>query len=62
MRHWFRTVYQAVVTVAYALWVSLRYWLRTYDPKQGTFTEKYEYPELPAQNLSLGFAASTAST
>ena len=34
MRHWFRNIYQAVVTVAEALWVSLRYWLRTYDPRR----------------------------
>ena len=49
MRHWLRNIYQAVVTVAQALWVSVRYWLRTYDPRQRTFTEQYEYPELPAR-------------
>ena len=49
MRHWLSTVYQAVVTVAQALWVCLRYWLRTYNPRRGTFTEQYEYPELPAK-------------
>ncbi len=49
MRHWFWNVYQAVLTVGKALWVSLRYWLRTYDPRQRTFTEQYEYPELPAR-------------
>jgi NADH-quinone oxidoreductase subunit I len=49
MRRWLRNICQAVVTVAQALWVSLRYWLRTYDPQQRTFTEQYEYPELPAR-------------
>ena len=49
MLRWFRNIYRAVVTVATALWVSLRYWLRTYDPKRKTFTEHYEYPELPAR-------------
>ena len=48
LRRWFRNIYQAVVTVAVALWVSLRYWLRTYT-QQRTFTEQYEYPELPAK-------------
>jgi NADH-quinone oxidoreductase subunit I len=47
MRRWLRNVYLAVITVAQALWVCLRYWFRTYDPKRKTFTEQYEYPELP---------------
>ncbi len=49
MQTWFRNVYLAVVTVANALRVCLRYWFRTYDSDRRTFTEKYEYPELPAQ-------------
>ncbi|MBN2217368.1 MAG: 4Fe-4S binding protein [Pirellulales bacterium] len=49
MRSWFRNVYEAVATVAYALWVSLLYWIRTYDPQRKTFTEHYEYPELPLE-------------
>ena len=50
MRNWLRNVYLAVVTVAEALRVSLwNYWLRSYDPKRGTFTERYEYPELPTK-------------
>ena len=49
MRNWFRNVYSAVATVLVALWVSMRYWLRTYDPKRKTFTEHYEYPELPVE-------------
>ena len=49
MRTWCRNVYRTVVTVIYALWVGLRYWFITYDPKRGTYTEQYEYPELPAQ-------------
>ena len=49
MRNWFRNVFQAVATVAQALWISLRYWGRTYDPQRRTFTEQYEYPELPVR-------------
>ena len=49
MRHWFRTVYQAVITIAEALRVCIWYWLRTYNPRRRTFTEEYEYPELPAK-------------
>lgn len=47
MVRWFRNIYDAVVTVAHALWVGVRYWFKTYDPKRRTFTEHYEYPELP---------------
>ncbi len=48
MIRWFRDIYDAVVTVALALAASARWWLRTYDPQQRTFTEQYEFPELPA--------------
>lgn len=51
MRNWFLTVYEAVVTIASSLWTGLCYWLRTYDPKVLTYTEHYEYPELPAKIL-----------
>ena len=51
MRHWLRTIYQTVVTVAKALLVSLRYWLRTYDPRQRTFTEQYEYPSCRPKSI-----------
>ena len=47
--HWFRNVFHAVITVADALRVTLRYWVRTYDPQRKTFTEHFEYPELPLQ-------------
>jgi len=49
MRNWLRNIYQAVVTIVHALWVTLRYWWRTYDPRRRTFTEQYEYPELPVR-------------
>lgn len=49
MWRWFRNVFQAVATVFEAMRVSLRYWLVTYNPRKGTFTEQYEYPELPAK-------------
>jgi NADH-quinone oxidoreductase subunit I len=44
---WFRNIFVTVLTVADAMWVTLRYWLRTYDPQRKTFTEHFEYPELP---------------
>ena len=47
MSRWLRNIFDAVGTVAAALWVSLRYWARTYDPQRRTFTEQYEYPEKP---------------
>jgi NADH-quinone oxidoreductase subunit I len=47
MWRWFYNVYLAVVTIAEALRVCLRYWICSYNPKQLTFTEHYEYPELP---------------
>ena len=47
MIRWFKNIYDAVVTVADALWVGIRYWFKTYNPKRRTFTEHYEYPELP---------------
>ncbi|HEY4762019.1 MAG TPA: 4Fe-4S binding protein [Thermoguttaceae bacterium] len=47
MRRWLGNIIEAVVTVIQALWVSIRYWFRTYDPQRRTFTEHYEYPELP---------------
>ncbi len=46
---WFRDIGVAVVTVADAMKVTLLYWLRTYDPERKTFTEHFEYPELPTQ-------------
>lgn len=44
---WFRNIWDTVATVAEAMWVTVRYWGRTYDPDRRTFTEQYEYPELP---------------
>ncbi len=51
MLRWFKNIYTALATVALALWVSLRYWIRTYDPRRRTFTEHYEFPELPTAPL-----------
>ncbi len=48
MWDWCHNVLRAVVTVAHALWTTLRCWLITYRPERKTFTEQYEYPELPA--------------
>jgi len=47
MLRWFRDIYDAVSTVLCAMWVSIRYWTRTYNPTRRTFTEQFEYPELP---------------
>lgn len=49
LRQWFGNIWQAVATVAHSLWVTLRYWGRTYDPGRKTFTEHFEYPELPLE-------------
>jgi NADH-quinone oxidoreductase subunit I len=46
--NWCRDIWDAVSTVAQGMWVTLRYWLKTYDPDRKTFTEHFEYPELPA--------------
>ncbi len=34
-------------TLIHGMWVTLRYWLKTYDSERKTFTEHFEYPELP---------------
>jgi NADH-quinone oxidoreductase subunit I len=47
MGAWLRNVWDAVYTVAYGMWVTMRYWLITYRPERKTFTEHFEYPELP---------------
>ncbi len=47
MRNWFRNIFTAVTTTLSALWVSLRYWFRTYKPGRGAFTQQYEFPEIP---------------
>jgi NADH-quinone oxidoreductase subunit I len=46
---WCRNIVVAVTTVAKSLRVTLRYWIRTYNPDRKTFTEQYEYPELPVE-------------
>jgi NADH-quinone oxidoreductase subunit I len=48
---WIRNVVSAVGSIAWAMWVGLRYWIFSYAPSRGTFTEKYEYPELPVPVL-----------
>jgi NADH-quinone oxidoreductase subunit I len=47
MKDWFRDVFTAIFTVAHGLYVTLRCWLRTYDPDRKAFTQHFEYPELP---------------
>lgn len=44
---WLRNIWEAVATVGESLRVTVRYWRRTYDPARKTFTEQFEYPELP---------------
>ncbi len=48
MLRWFANIFDAVSTLLGALWVGMRYWILTYDPERRTYTEQYEYPELPA--------------
>ncbi len=47
MKTWFGNIADAVVTTVAALWVTMRYWIISYGEPRRTFTEKYEYPELP---------------
>jgi NADH-quinone oxidoreductase subunit I len=47
MWRWFENVFDTLASVIRAMWVSVRSWLRTYHPKRRTFTEHFEYPELP---------------
>lgn len=44
---WARDLLDAIVTVGQGLAVTFRNWMITYDPARRTFTEKFEYPELP---------------
>lgn len=46
---WIANVVFAVVTTYDALRVAMRAWWRTYRPERKTFTEQFEYPELPAK-------------
>ena len=48
MREWFRNLVTAIRTVLEGMAVTLRVFGSTYDQKRRTFTEHYEYPELPA--------------
>ena len=45
MRAWWRNVVVAVKTVAQGMWITLWYFLQTYQRK--AFTQHFEYPELP---------------
>jgi NADH-quinone oxidoreductase subunit I len=44
---WMGNIVEAVYTVAYGMWVTLRTWIKTYRPERKAFTEHFEYPELP---------------
>ena len=44
---WLGNILEAVYTVVEGMYVSLRMALRTYRPERKTFTEHFEYPELP---------------
>jgi NADH-quinone oxidoreductase subunit I len=45
MSEWLRNVWLAVKTVGEGMYITLWYFLQTY--RRQTFTERYEYPELP---------------
>ena len=47
VKAWTGNVVQAVYTVAHGMWVTFRTWIKTYRPERKTFTEHFEYPELP---------------
>ena len=47
MLDWLGNIRNAVVTIAHGMWITLRYWLKTYQDGRGTFTEQFEYPEKP---------------
>ena len=47
MVNWFRNIYIAVATVSHALWVGSSLLDSYLRPERRTFTEKYEFPELP---------------
>src|ERR1700676_5292361 len=38
---WLRDIWDAVSTVACGMWVTLRYWFKTYEPGRRTFTERF---------------------
>ena len=42
------------------MWVTLRYWIKTYVPQRSTFTDQFEYPEKPMP-WRPGIAAFTAT-
>ncbi|MEO1495690.1 MAG: NADH-quinone oxidoreductase subunit I [Planctomycetota bacterium] len=46
---WLSNVVGAVRTVGSGMLVTLRTWFSTYKTSRKTFTEAYEYPELPAE-------------
>ena len=48
MKEWFRNLYTAVRTVFEGMLVTLRVFGSTYNQQRRTFTEHFEYPELPA--------------
>ncbi len=59
MGRWFRNIWDAVYTVGYGMWITLRYWLITYRPQRRTFTEHFEYPELPVPVAVATFIAAS---
>ncbi len=44
---WLGDIVDAVATVGQGMAITLRNWVSTYDPRRRTFTEQFEYPELP---------------
>src|SRR5262249_23302831 len=45
LRTWFSNVFTAIKTVSQGMYVTLWYFVQTY--RRQTFTERFEYPELP---------------
>ena len=61
MWDWFRNVSSAVATAVKALWVCLRYWFRTYDPKRRRSPSSTSIPNCRCR-FPRDFAAFTATT
>ena len=45
---WFRNLFTAIGTVLHGMGVTFRTFISTFNPDRRTFTEHFEYPELPA--------------
>ncbi len=47
MKQWWMNLVAGVTSVVTAMGTTFRLWWKTYDPERRTFTEHYQYPDLP---------------